>query len=175
MRGNAQLTPITLAGGAYLRRLFMLVLDRTEALKRMLMITPGPLHHPTAFCGPKERSRDVLGPWGLTASQLMTSARADVSAARLEATLNPLLLQCACAECRIAIQNRIRAIVSEWLRVRVSGAKLVHAVGPSMLTRRLANPKVHDIEQFSQFVNATSFQQKILSLCLASEGIRGGE
>jgi len=119
----------------------MLVLDRTEALKRMLIITPGPLHDPTVFCGPKERSRDVLGPWGLTVSQLMMNARADISAARLEATLNPLLLQCACAECRVAIQNRIRAIVSEWLRVRVSGLKLAHAVRPSMLTRSSQTPK----------------------------------
>jgi len=119
----------------------MLVLDRTEALKRMLLIAPGPLHPPTVLCSTKERNRDVLGPWALTASQLMANARADVTAVRLEATLNPLLLQCACPECRSAIQHRIRAIVSEWLAVRVSGVRLLHALRPRRLIRWLAHPK----------------------------------
>jgi len=109
----------------------MLLLDRTEAYKRMLMIAPGPLHPPTILCGPSERSRDVLGPWALVASQLMADARADVSVMHLEATLNLLLLQCACAECRTAVQKRIRSIVLEWLGVRVSGVKLAHALRPS--------------------------------------------
>ena len=40
--------------------------------------------------------------------------------------------------------------------------------------QKLANPKVHDIEQVSQFVHAASFQQKS-GLCVwRSEGIRGG-
>jgi len=99
----------------------MLLVDRTEALTRMLMVPPGPLHPPTADCGPIERMRDVSGPWASTASQLMADARADISAVRLEATLNLLLLQCACDECRAAIKNRIHAIVLEWLGVRVSG------------------------------------------------------
>jgi len=117
----------------------MLVLDRTEALKRMLVIAPGPLHTPTVLCGTRERNRDVSGPWALTASQLMANARADVTAVRLEATLNPLLLQCACPECRSAIQHRIRAIVSEWLAVRVSGVGLPHVFRPHRLIRWLVN------------------------------------
>ena len=151
------LTSFILAGGAYLRRLFMLILDRMEALKRMLLIAPGPLHLPTVLCGPSERSRDVSGPWALAVSQLMVDARADVPGARLEATLNPLLLQCACPECRTAIQHRIRAIVLEWQAVRVSGVKLPHASRPRRLIRRLAQSKAYYIAHFSQFGNRTPF------------------
>ena len=131
-----------------MRRLFMLVLDRTEALKRLLMVAPGPLHPTTVLCGPRERRRDVSGPWALTASQLMVDARADVPAARLEATLNPLLLQCACAECRTSIQNRIRTIVVEWLEVRVSSCACTQT---KTLIRWLANPKADNIVYFSQY------------------------
>jgi len=126
----------------------MLLLDRTEALKRMLMVAPGPLHPQTTVCGTRERRRDVSGPWALTASQLMMDACADVTAARLEATLNPLLLQCACAECRTSIQNRIRAIVSEWLGLKASGVKLAGILRPRMLIKSLANPTAHDIVHF---------------------------
>jgi len=112
----------------YLRRLFTLLLDRTEAYKRILMIAPGPLHPPTILCVPAERSRDVSGPWALAVSQLMADARADVPVVRLEATLNLLLLQCACAECRAAIPERIRSVVLEWRGVRVSGPKLARTL-----------------------------------------------
>jgi len=131
----------------------MLILDRTEALKRMLMVAPGPLHPPTTVCGSRERRRDVCGPWALTSSQLMMDARADVTAVRLEATLNPLLLQCACAECRTSIQKRIRAITLEWLGLKASGVKLTEILRPRMLIKWLANPTAHDIVHFLRYFN----------------------
>jgi len=164
------------AGGTYLRRLFMLILDRMEALKRMLLVAPGPLHLPTVLCGPSERSRDVSGPWALVVSQLIVDARADVPEARLEATLNPLLLQCACPECRTAIQHRIRAIVLEWQAVRVSSVKLPPAPRPRRLIRWLVQPKAHYIAHFSQFGNITHFLKKIMISYLArNDRVRGGK
>jgi len=170
------LTLLIPAGGTYLRRLFMLILDRMEALKRMLLVAPGPLHLPTVLCGPSERSRDVSGPWALAVSQLMVDARADVPGARLEATLNSLLLQCACPECRTAIQHRIRAIVLEWQAVRVSSVKLPPAFRARRLIRWLAQPKAHYIAHFPKFGNITHFLKTFLISYMArNDKVRGGK
>lgn len=106
------------AGGVYLKRLVMLLLERANALKSFLVVAPT-LHTPTASCGSAEQQRQVTGPWALAVSRLIAEVRPDIPPALLESRLNPLAYRCACGECRTAIQDRIRRLAVEWIGVRV--------------------------------------------------------
>ncbi|KAH7097468.1 hypothetical protein BKA62DRAFT_716422 [Auriculariales sp. MPI-PUGE-AT-0066] len=105
-------------GGLYLKRLFLLLLARIGALKQLLVVEPGPLHPPIPICGQLEQRRDVLAPWAYAVAHLIADARPDTPSALLESTLNPVAYRCACASCRLAIQERVRVLVIEWSAVK---------------------------------------------------------
>lgn len=104
-------------GASYMRRLYMLHIERTQAFVR---IVPGPpsLHAPEPGCGAREMQEKVLGPWAHAVSQLVLDARPDVANATIEAKLNPLVARIACPRCSAAVGNRINAVIQEWSAVK---------------------------------------------------------
>jgi len=98
----------------------MLLLTRTERLRRLVVVPPGPLHAARADCGTIEQQRDVLSPWALTASSLVLEARADFPPLVIQAAFNPVMYRCACADCREKIQARIGQVLQEWDAEKVS-------------------------------------------------------
>lgn len=106
----AQIAPL------YLKRLFLLHAERTDALKRMLLQPPRP-HNPNNNCGPV-RQRAVTRAWALSSAQLLWEIRPDLSAASLQAALRPLENDISCYFCKQNLRERISQLVSEWASVK---------------------------------------------------------
>ncbi|KAH7101650.1 hypothetical protein BKA62DRAFT_172311 [Auriculariales sp. MPI-PUGE-AT-0066] len=106
-------------GGVYLRRLVVMLMDRTAAFKQIVIAFPGPLHPEQPACRPSEQQNEVLTPWAFASAKLITEARADMSTIEIETSLNPLAYRCTCTECRQSIQAQIRHIVQQWAAVKV--------------------------------------------------------
>jgi len=105
----------------------MLLLNRTERLRRLIVVPPGPLHAARAECGKIEQQRDVLSPWALAASSLVLVARADCPHLVIHNAFNPVVYRCACSECREMVQVRITEVVQEWNSEKVSRCLLPSA------------------------------------------------
>ena len=98
----------------------MLLLNRIERLRRLIIVPPDSLHASKTGCGTIEQQRDVLRPWALAAASIIIEARADFPTLAIQSAFNPLLYKCACADYREMMQARIYQIVQEWNAEKVS-------------------------------------------------------
>ncbi|EJD47013.1 hypothetical protein AURDEDRAFT_184214 [Auricularia subglabra TFB-10046 SS5] len=104
-------------GAVYLRRLYMLQMDRTQAFIRIVPGKPS-LHEPEPACGALEMQENVLGPWAFAVSQLVFEARPDAPNAMIQAKLNPLASSISCKRCSAAVSDRIKDVLQEWSSVK---------------------------------------------------------
>jgi len=98
----------------------MLLLNRTERLRRLIVASPGSIHTSRTGCGVTEQQRDVFRPWALAAASIIIDARADFPALAIQSAFNPLLYRCACEDCRAMMQARIGQVIQEWDAEKVS-------------------------------------------------------
>ncbi|KIK62797.1 hypothetical protein GYMLUDRAFT_41688 [Collybiopsis luxurians FD-317 M1] len=103
-------------GPEYLRKLFFLHLGRSSALKELLLEPPR-LHAVNHFCSRTDQ-RSLTRAWALASAYLAWDARADVSAGFLEATLNPLVKDISCEQCRQSLHERIKNLLDRWAEVK---------------------------------------------------------
>ena len=98
----------------------MLLLNRIERLRLLIVVPPGTLHASKTGCGTIEQQRDVLRPWALAAASIIIEARADFPPLAIQSVFNPLFYRCACPDCRVMMQARIGRVVQEWNAEKVS-------------------------------------------------------
>lgn len=134
-------------GARYLKRLFFLHFGRADALKRLLLPPPHP-HPPTATCDFAEQKK-LTRAWALASAYLAWDARpgmipfffcyveqygmitvSDLSTNTMESALAPLGEQLDCAQCKLALQERLKILVVQWSVVKV-------CVVPSCSTRMI--------------------------------------
>ncbi|KAF5388260.1 hypothetical protein D9615_000363 [Tricholomella constricta] len=104
-------------GPVYLKRLFFLHFGRTDALKRVLLPPPHP-HPPTDSCDFSDQKR-LTRAWALASAYLAWDARPDLSTCSMELALRPLAEHLACGDCKHALEDRIKNLVSQWSIVKV--------------------------------------------------------
>ncbi|KAJ7164433.1 hypothetical protein C8R46DRAFT_1099504 [Mycena filopes] len=103
-------------GPVYLKRLCLLHLGRTEALKRMLL--PPPLaHSATDECG-MARQRALTREWALTAARLAEDLRPDISTYALEFAMRPMAAELRCSLCQSALKKRMHDLTAQWAVVK---------------------------------------------------------
>jgi hypothetical protein len=129
----------TQMGPLYLKKLFFLHLGRTERLKSLLSqsptLSPSPMSSSprlptpptptftksltthTAPCDVIDRKR-LLNTWNIATAQLARDAHADTSMATIEKTLGSIADEVVCEACKIAVRERIRALVVDWNTVK---------------------------------------------------------
>ncbi|KAL1724929.1 hypothetical protein EV714DRAFT_288187 [Schizophyllum commune] len=99
-------------GPVYLRRLFMLHKNRIEALKEIL--APAPYPHPeTPSCSFADQ-RKVARSWQLAAAYLVTEGRPDIYPSMMESTVNSLLAEITCDDCKQTLKKRLQKAVVDW-------------------------------------------------------------
>ncbi|KAL1714215.1 hypothetical protein EV715DRAFT_276728 [Schizophyllum commune] len=99
-------------GPVYLRRLFMLHKNRIEALKEIL--APAPYPHPeTPSCSFADQ-RKVARSWQLAAAYLVTEGHPDMYPSMMESTVNSLLAEIACDDCKQTLKKRLQKAVVDW-------------------------------------------------------------
>lgn len=103
-------------GARYLKRLFFLHFGRADALKRLLLPPPHP-HPPTATCDFAEQKK-LTRAWALASAYLAWDARPDLSTNTMESALAPLGEQLDCAQCKLALQERLKILVVQWSVVK---------------------------------------------------------
>ncbi|EIW80462.1 hypothetical protein CONPUDRAFT_154491 [Coniophora puteana RWD-64-598 SS2] len=97
----------------YLKRLFVLHMSRTEALKRILK-PPGPHPHaPTASCNFDDQKR-VARAWLLASSYLAWN----VTPGAIETALAPLQESVSCTLCRHTLKEHLRTVIVQWSMVK---------------------------------------------------------
>lgn len=102
-------------GAIYLKRLFFLHYGRIDALKRILLDPPRP-HTQTQQCDSVQQQR-LTRAWALASASLVWDAKADLSISAIESTLTPLEDDMTCDLCQVALKDRIKTLVVEWLNV----------------------------------------------------------
>lgn len=105
-------------GPIYLKKLFLLHLGRTSALKELLQLPPHP-HVPTPSCG-FEDQRELTRAWALASAYLTWNARPHTGASTIEAALRNLADHLSCELCKQSLQDRVHDLVVQWSAVRVS-------------------------------------------------------
>ncbi|KAJ7158366.1 hypothetical protein C8R43DRAFT_365011 [Mycena crocata] len=103
-------------GASYLKRLFLLQLDRTEALKRALS-SPPRLHPPTANCNLSSQ-KALNRTWALMSAYLTLSARPDMSVVTLESALQPLAEHLSCEFCKQSLNDHVKNVITQWIVVK---------------------------------------------------------
>ncbi|KAH7097471.1 hypothetical protein BKA62DRAFT_446682 [Auriculariales sp. MPI-PUGE-AT-0066] len=103
-------------GGRYLKRLFFLHCGRVERLKTLLGRPPSP-HPPTQLCDSSEQNK-IARAWSLGTAFLVFNASPDTAATTIETSLQPLVAQIWCADCRAILHDRIGQLVLDWSSVR---------------------------------------------------------
>ncbi|KAI4294536.1 hypothetical protein K525DRAFT_274242 [Schizophyllum commune Loenen D] len=99
-------------GPVYLRRLFMLHKNRIDALKEIL--APAPYPHPeTPSCSFADQ-RKVARSWQLAAAYFVTEGRPDMYPSMMESTVNSLLTEIACDDCKQTLKRRVQKAVVDW-------------------------------------------------------------
>jgi len=102
----------TKMGAVYLKRLFLLHMGLTEALKNVL-IDPPKTHFQTENCDMAEQSK--LGrAWALACAYLSWQAKPAMSTGIIEAALLPLCEHLTCDLCKTSLKARVRELVEKW-------------------------------------------------------------
>ncbi|KAI0641921.1 hypothetical protein C8Q79DRAFT_1013826 [Trametes meyenii] len=104
-------------GAVYLKRLYLLHLERVDALRRLLMPAPHP-HPPTEDCDFVEQKR-LTRAWTLTAAYLAWDAHPDVSPSTIQSAFAPLSERLSCAQCKQSLADRVKDVVVQWSIVKV--------------------------------------------------------
>ncbi|KAJ3536634.1 hypothetical protein NMY22_g5950 [Coprinellus aureogranulatus] len=105
-------------GPAYLKRLFLLHMNRIDAAKRVLLQPPG-IHAATKKCTFEDQKK-VKRAWALGSTYLAWEIRADLSSQSIKGVFEPLAAELDCAECRQMINKRVHDVLVSWAAVKVS-------------------------------------------------------
>ncbi|KAI0630873.1 hypothetical protein C8Q77DRAFT_232290 [Trametes polyzona] len=100
----------------YLKRLFLLHLERLAALKALLLPPPHP-HPATAHCDFDEQKK-VARAWTLAASYLASEHNADVSPSTIEGAFASLGAHVWCQECKRSLADRIKELLARWSSIK---------------------------------------------------------
>lgn len=108
-------------GAIYLRRLFMLHIDRAQAFRR-LVLTPPNAHAPVARCD----SGSLKQAWALATAYLTWSATPDVAETMIDAVLKAILDRAQCNACQVSLRQRFQDLKQSWALVKVSRNLVTH-------------------------------------------------
>ncbi|KAI0676028.1 hypothetical protein C8Q78DRAFT_365163 [Trametes maxima] len=100
----------------YLKRLFVLHVERVQELKRMLHSPPYP-HPPTYKCDFAEHKR-LSRAWALTAGYIAWEAQPDISAGTIRDALLSLAKHLSCDMCQQRLSERVREVLAQWAFVK---------------------------------------------------------
>ncbi|KAJ3522768.1 hypothetical protein NMY22_g11746 [Coprinellus aureogranulatus] len=104
-------------GPAYLKRLFLLHMNRIDAAKRVLLQPPG-IHAATKKCTFEDQKK-VKRAWALGSTYLAWEIRADLSSQSIKGVFEPLAAELDCAECRQMINKRVHDVLVSWAAVKI--------------------------------------------------------
>ncbi|KAK0505246.1 hypothetical protein EDD18DRAFT_1128280 [Armillaria luteobubalina] len=105
-------------GAMYLKRLYDLHSRRMDALKSILIRSPGP-HPSTPTCSLSDQD-GVSRAWTLAAAYLIWEARPDISFRYIESTMGALKQKVSCEDCKQAIDAQVRQCIVDWNSVKGS-------------------------------------------------------
>ena len=101
----------------YLKRLFLLHMGLTEALKRILLDPPKG-HAPKRSCD-NEGQGKLTRAWALACAYLAWDAKPSMSSGVIEAALLPLADHLDCRLCEKLLRDRVKDLVEKWNVVKV--------------------------------------------------------
>ncbi|KII93927.1 hypothetical protein PLICRDRAFT_409753 [Plicaturopsis crispa FD-325 SS-3] len=99
-------------GPLYLKRLFVLHLNRMNSLKHLLLQPPHP-HSPTRDCDFSEQKK-LTRAWALASAYLAWDATPDMPTSTIETALNSLGEHLTCDLCRTTLKDKTKDIVVQW-------------------------------------------------------------
>ncbi|KAI0352336.1 hypothetical protein OH77DRAFT_1523389 [Trametes cingulata] len=103
-------------GAVYLKRLFLLHMERVQTLKQLLLPPPHP-HPPTEQCDFVEQKK-LTRAWALAAAYLAWDSRADLSPSAIQNALSPLADHVSCHLCKQCLAERIKHLLVQWSFVK---------------------------------------------------------
>jgi len=103
-------------GPIYLKRLVCLQIERTTALKNILLI-PLPPHPPTKECSFSDQKK-LTRAWALASTHFAWDTRPDLSTSNLQKALSPLTDQVTCDQCHQTLGQRIKKVIEQWASVK---------------------------------------------------------
>ncbi|KAF9461770.1 hypothetical protein BDZ94DRAFT_1262943 [Collybia nuda] len=103
-------------GAVYLKRLLCLHVERSNALRNIILVAPLP-HLPTALC-PFDAQQSLIRAWATAVSSLAVDARPDLSAAYMRSVFAPLQNRLTCPSCRENFLDRVEDVMLQWSAVK---------------------------------------------------------
>ena len=103
----------------YLKRLVLLHVDRTKALKKLLE-TPQAEHGPVPGCSAGEQKQRIKSTWSKIAAYLVFNASADLSTETIRGLFYAVHRGIPCALCKRSLEVRLQALTNDWANVKAS-------------------------------------------------------
>jgi hypothetical protein len=103
-------------GPIYLKRLFLLHWNRTNELKRLLLIPPRP--HPVTKACDFTAQKTLVRTWASVIAPMAWDIRPDATTAVVESALRQVQDDLKCELCLEVLSNRLKDLVKDWVMVQ---------------------------------------------------------
>ncbi|KAF5314680.1 hypothetical protein D9611_007232 [Ephemerocybe angulata] len=105
-------------GTSYLKRLFLLHLERVKTVKQILAQPPS-LHPMRKDCNLQDQKK-VARLWALGSTYLAWDIGPDLSTRTIQSVYGPLVENLTCADCQEMLKKRVRDVVTKWVAVKTT-------------------------------------------------------